>query len=373
MERLEQRRKALQRLMESAGLQAVALMPGPALFYLTGMRFHLMERPIVLLCTVDGQMALIAPELERPRVEDRFPGRLFFYGEDPRRWEETFHQALKALGLTRARVGLEPTRMRVRELDLLETAAPRARWEDASPVLARWRIRKDEHELQALRRAVQVAEAALRATLPFIRPGVTEREVATELWIQLLRHGSEPDLPFEPIVASGPNTANPHAMPTDRVLQPGDLLLIDWGARVDGYVSDLTRMFVLGDPRPEWLRWAHWVEQAQAAALAAARPGTPAGQVDRAARRVLEEAGYGPHFLHRTGHGLGLEAHEPPYLYAENEVLLEPGMVFTVEPGLYFPGWGGVRLEDDVVITPQGCEVLSTLPRGLQPLPVREP
>jgi len=296
-------------------------MPGPSLFYLTGFRFHLMERPILALFTVEGKAALIAPELERPRTEGFFPGYLFYYGEDPRRWPEVFHQALKAVGLTRARVGVEPTRLRFRELRLLETAAPRATWEEATEVLAELRTRKDEGEVEHIRRAVAVAEAALKATLAVVRPGMTEQEVAAELVLQLLRHGSEPELPFPPIVASGPNSAK-------------------------------TRL----------------VEEAQAAACAVARPGVPAGEVDRAARQVLEEAGYGPHFLHRTGHGMGLEAHEPPYLYGENTRLLEPGMVFTIEPGLYFPGHGGVRIEDDVVVTTQGCRVLSTLPRGLQPI-----
>ncbi len=365
-----ERSRRLQQLLEASGLQAVALMPGPSLFYLTGFRFHLMERPILTFFTVEGKTALVAPELERPRVEDRFPGILFFYGEDPDKWVDVFHQALKSLGLTRARVGVEPTRMRVRELRLLETAAPRAVWEDATAMLAQWRARKDELEIQAIRRAVAVAERALKATLSFLRPGMTEKDVAAELQVQLLRHGSEPELPFPPIVASGPNSANPHAMPTERVLQPGDLVLIDWGARVEGYVSDLTRMFVLGKPRPEWLRWARLVEEAQAAARAAVKPGVPAGQVDLAARRVLEEAGYGPYFIHRTGHGMGLEAHEPPYLFRENDALLEPGMVFTIEPGIYVPGHGGVRLEDDVVVTPEGCQVLSTLPRGIQPIRV---
>ena len=363
------RRARLRELLEGSGLQAVALMPGPSLFYLTGFLFHLMERPILGFFTVEGRAGLLAPELERPRVEDRFPGALFFYGEDPHTWADTVHQALKALGLTRARVGVEPTRMRVLELRLLETAAPRATWEDASPVLARLRMRKDEGEIRAMERAVAVAEAALQALRPFLRPGVTEQDAAAELYLQLIRHGSEPELPFPPIVASGPNSANPHAMPTARALRPGDLVLIDWGARVEGYVSDLTRMFVLGEPRPEWLRWARLVEEAQAAACAAARPGVPAGAVDRAARRVFEEAGYAAYFIHRTGHGLGLEAHEPPYLFAENKQLLEPGMTFTIEPGLYFPGQGGVRIEDDVVLTERGCRMLSTLPRGLTMLP----
>lgn len=366
LEVYDRRRYRLTRVLQETGMRAVALLPGSSLFYLTGLRFHMMERPILALFTDRGEAALVAPELERSRIESRFAGYLFFYGEDPNTWGHAVEKALKALRLARGVVGVEPTQMRVLEWHLVESAASDLTWRDATPYLAQLKARKDAEELRAMQRAIQVAEAALMATLPAIRPGVTEKEVAAELTLQLLRHGSEPELPFSPIVASGPNSADPHAMPTNRTLRPGDLVLIDWGARVEGYVSDLTRVFVLGRPQPQWERLARLVEAAQAAAIAAAQPGVPIGEVDRAARRVFEEAGYATYFVHRTGHGLGLDVHEPPYLYSENRAPLEVGMTFTVEPGLYFPGQGGIRIEDDVVLTEEGGRVLSTLPRHLQ-------
>jgi Xaa-Pro dipeptidase len=224
---------------------------------------------------------------------------------------------------------------------------------------------KDEAEIAAMRQAVDIAQRALQATLPAIQTGMTERQLASELTLQLLRNGSDPDLPFAPIVASGPNSANPHAAPSDRRLVSGDLLVLDWGASMKGYLSDLTRTISLGEPRPEHARIAQVVLEANAAARALAAPGVRAGEVDQAARAVIEEAGYRQYFTHRTGHGLGLEGHEEPYIMAGSSLALEAGMTFTIEPGIYLPGQGGVRIEDDFLITSSGGESLSDLPRDL--------
>jgi Xaa-Pro dipeptidase len=251
------------------------------------------------------------------------------------------------------------------ELRLLESAAPEAVFASAQAVLARLRMQKDAGEIDNMRRAVQAAQRALQAVLPLARAGMTERELASELTMQLLRSGSDSELPFPPIVSSGPNSANPHASPSDRKLTPGDLLVIDWGAAVGGYFADLTRTLRVGEVDAEYLRIAEIVLQANQAGREAVRPGIAAGMVDRAARAVIEAAGYGVYFTHRTGHGLGMEAHEDPYLFGENTLLLQPGMTFTVEPGIYLPGRGGVRIEDNIAVTAQGAETLSDLPRQL--------
>jgi Xaa-Pro dipeptidase len=236
----------------------------------------------------------------------------------------------------------------------------------ADDVVTGLRVAKDEAELASMRRAVQAAEQAFKATLPLLALGMTEREVASELTLQLLRAGSESELPFAPIVASGPNSALPHGVPTDRRLQRGDFLILDWGATVEGYVSDLTRTLAFEPIDPELRRVHAIVLEANQAGRAAAGPGVPCAEVDRAARRVIEAAGYGPRFTHRTGHGIGMEGHEPPYIRGDNLDLLTPGMTFTVEPGVYLPGHGGVRIEDNVVITSNGAETLSTLNRSLE-------
>jgi Xaa-Pro dipeptidase len=212
---------------------------------------------------------------------------------------------------------------------------------------------------------VDNAQNALRLTLPSIRPGITEKAIAAELIIQLYRNGSDPALPFPPIVSGGPNSANPHATPTDRPLQDGDLLVIDWGASYDGYFSDLTRTFALGNIEAEFSHIAQVVLEANTAGRQVSGPKILAAEVDRTTRLVIDQAGYGKYFNHRTGHGLGMETHEEPYIRDPSTQMLMPGMTFTIEPGIYIPGRGGVRIEDNVVITASGCESLSDLPREL--------
>jgi Xaa-Pro dipeptidase len=256
--------------------------------------------------------------------------------------------------------------MRLLEFGHIRAGAPEADFPDASDMVSRLRVRKDVEEITAMRQAVQIAQFSLEATIPLIKKGITEKEVAGELVVQLLRHGSQSGVPFTPIVSAGPNGANPHATPSDRKLQPGDLLVVDWGAAVNGYVSDLTRTFAVGEVDAEYQKIHKIVQEANIAGRAAARPGVPCANVDLAARTVIEQAGYGQYFTHRTGHGIGMEGHEDPYMRGDNMQLLEPGMAFTVEPGIYLPGRNGARIEDDVVITEDGAESLSDMPREIR-------
>ena len=231
-------------------------------------------------------------------------------------------------------------------------------------------MRKDEQELALMREAVAMAESALADTLPRVKVGVSELEISSILIQRLLAHGSGGELPFQPIIAFGANSANPHAVPSDYAAKEGDLILFDWGANNQGYFSDLTRTFSLGEPG-ETLRNVHAaVNGANAAGRAQAGPGVTTGSVDDAARRVIQQAGYAEYFTHRTGHGLGLEVHEEPYIRSGNDSILDIGMTFTIEPGIYLPDQGGVRIEDDMVITESGAESLSTYPRELRILPV---
>jgi Xaa-Pro dipeptidase len=347
------------------GLDAVVLNPGPTLAYLTGLRFHLMERPIVLFCAPDQLPALVLPELEMQKVMG-LAITPFPYGENPDEWEAAFRGAVHSFGLDGKRIGVEPRQLRLLEFQFVKAAAPEADFPDASLALAALRVRKDAAEIQKMRRAVQIAQSALDAAIPLIKVGMTEKELAAEMVIQLLKHGSEPELPFSPIVSGGPNAANPHASPSDRKLQRGDLLVIDWGAAFDGYISDLTRTFAVGEVDTECATIHRVVQEANAAGRAAAKPGVPCAEVDQATRAVIEAAGYGPFFTHRTGHGIGMEGHEEPYIRGDNMQLLEPGMAFTVEPGIYLPNRNGVRIEDNVVITASGADVLSDMPREMR-------
>jgi Xaa-Pro dipeptidase len=357
--------------LQAHDLEAVVVLPGPNLFYLTGLSFHLMGRPTMAIVATDSAPLLIVPELERVKAEASDIGaRIFSYGEDLESRRVALAAAAEVISLGRRRVGVEPLRMRWLEERLLEEAAPGLRLQSAEAVLEPIRIAKSEEEIQAIQRAVEVAQVAFEATVPAIRPGMTELEVAAELTLQLLRAGSDRELPFAAIAASGPNAALPHAVPSDRKLRAGDLLILDWGATVDGYISDLTRTLSLGPLDPEWTRIYAAVADANAAGRAAAGPGVACQTVDAAARSVIEAAGYGPAFLHRTGHGIGLEAHEAPFLRSDNPMKLSAGMTFTVEPGIYLAGRGGVRIEDNVVITSDGARTLSTLSRELRILPV---
>jgi Xaa-Pro dipeptidase len=353
--------------LRTSGLSAVALNPGPTLTYLTGVAFHLMERPVVLLVAADKDPVLILPELELPKV-DLFSYKIqpFAYGENPSEWSDVFRKATQSLGLDGKRIGVEPRQMRLLEFGHLKAGAPEADYPDASDILAGLRLRKDKAEVDAMRKAVKIAQDALKATIPLMKIGMTEKELSAELVMQLLKHGSDSEFPFAPIVSSGPNSANPHASPGERKLQAGDLLVVDWGAACDGYISDLTRTFAVGEVDAEYTKIHKIVQDANAAGRAAAKPGVPCANVDKAARDVIEAAGYGKYFTHRTGHGIGMEAHEDPYMRGDNMQLLEPGMAFTVEPGIYLPGRNGVRIEDNVVITETGADVLSDMPREIQ-------
>ena len=361
------RQRRLVRTMNTAGLSGVALNAGPSLTYLTGLHFHLSERPVVGLFTTGNPPVFILPSLEAGKLENlSYTVQEFTYGEAPETWMGVFKTALLAAQLPGKQVGIEPRQMRVLELNYLDIDELEISFIPGDACLTQIRIRKDEAEIEAMQKAVQIAQAALQAALSAIQPGITERELAAEITVQLLRHGSESQLPFTPIVASGPNSANPHAFPGDRHLQSGDMLIIDWGANVGGYFSDLTRTFAIGEPEDELKLVAQTVMQANTAAREIAGPGVTAQEIDRAARKVIEDAGYGGYFIHRTGHGLGMEGHEAPYIREGNSLPLEPGMTFTIEPGIYIPGRGGVRIEDDVVITDQGLRSLSDLPRDLK-------
>ncbi|MBC8506661.1 MAG: aminopeptidase P family protein [Anaerolineales bacterium] len=361
-----QRHQKLAQVLKQQELDALALNPGPSLPYLTGMHFHMSERPVVVIFSADQDPIIVLPQLEALKIQNLpYKIQAFPYDENPSNWVKAFRGAIEAGGFEKGRVGVEPRAFRVLELDFLKEAAPEAQFVSGEAAVAELRMRKDASEVSNMREAAQIAQSALQATLPMIKPGVTEKEIATELIMQLLRHGSHSKVPFSPIVSGGPNSANPHAAPSDRKLENGDLLVIDWGANVKGYFSDITRTFAIGEVDPELKLIAEIVMKANATGHATAKPGIPAGQVDDATRAVIDEAGYGEFFTHRTGHGLGLEGHEEPYIRSDNQILLEVGMSFTIEPGIYLPGRGGVRIEDDVVVTADGLESFTDLPREL--------
>lgn len=366
-DRYAKRVKALQELQAANDIACVALMPGANMYYFTGLATHLSERPTVAFVPASSPPAILLPELEAPAARAYLPAdaRLFTY-RDEEGHEHVFHQVAGELALQDQPIGIEYLAMRVLEMRRLEHAAPGCQLLALEPWLPQLRMRKDETELTHMRQAVDIAQQAIQSLLEdgALRPGRTELQVAADLQIALLQAGSE-EAAFSPIVVAGPNSASPHAGPSDRPLANGDLVVIDWGAVCQGYRSDITRTFVLGAPTAEMERIHDAVLAANQSGRLTVRPDLPAQEVDRAARRSITLAGYGEYFIHRTGHGLGLETHEPPYLVEGNLEMLDAGMTVTVEPGIYLPGLGGVRIEDDVLVTADGRETLTTLPREL--------
>src|SRR3989454_1863454 len=261
------------------------------------------------------------------------------------------------------RVGFESDALTYKQYDELGTALRPA---ELVPVTGVDRLRwvKDGEELARIRKAVAIADAGFAHVQGYLRPGIREREVALELEFYMRRHGADKEA-FDTIVASGVRSSLPHGRATEKVVAPGEFVTLDFGAVVRGYHSDCTRTVVLGDASPRHREIYDLILAAQRAALGGIRPGVAARDADALARRVITEAGHGEHFGHGLGHGVGLAIHEGPTLSPREEATLEAGMVVTVEPGVYLPGWGGVRIEDLVVITPDGCDDLTTAPKHL--------
>ena len=257
------------------------------------------------------------------------------------------------------RLGFEPDHLSFRWHDALRKQAKPTRLVPCEGLIRDLRICKDDGEIEAIQAAIDVAEAAFLELEPRIRAGMTEREVAAQLVFEMTRRGASGPS-FEPIVASGPNASLPHHEAGDRAIGAGEGVLIDWGARVGWHVSDLTRM-VWPTSIPRALKTVYTVvKEAHDAAIAVVRPGVKASKVDRVARQIIRDAGHA--FVHALGHGIGLEVHEAPRLGLKSDTTLEAGMVVTIEPGVYLPGVGGVRIESDVLIADGGARVLSTLP-----------
>lgn len=356
------------RLQTITGVDAVAIVPGANMRYFTGLDLHLSERPIIALFTPDGDFSIIIPELEIPQIQARPDLEVRTFGwTDSAGYMQAFADAVDALGLRGGVLGVDGFTMRVSEWLAFQQIDSTLRVSAVEHDLVHIRARKMPDEVDLMRQAVKLSEAALAKMLTWLQPGVTEREIAARLNEEMNAQGSHGNA-FGTLVQTGPNSALPHGHTSDRRLGADDLLLIDYGGTLDGYPADITRTFCIGSPTDEMRKIHAVVLAANEAAKAAAGPGVAMEAVDKAARDVIEAAGYGPYFIHRTGHGLGLDVHEPvPQIAAGVKDLLEPGMAFTIEPGIYVPGLGGVRIEDNVVVTGSGIDVLTSFPRDLQP------
>jgi Xaa-Pro aminopeptidase len=342
--------------MAAAGVDVLVLCPGPDLLYFTGFEHgHAGERLLALVLRADGSSGWIVPAMNVRQVEAHaLPGQPIRAWTDAEWFQPALREALRGAGHVafddEARAGF-----------LLDVIAlkPDLRVNRASVVTRGIRIRKDPAELALLRAAGRTVDEAIPEAVSFCRPGRRESDVDQDLRAALLRRSPESTVAFT-IIASGPNSSLPHHETADRVVQRGDVVVVDYGTRREKYLSDITVTCAAGEPAdPEARKVYKVVWEAQQAALRSVRPGVACGDVDRAAREVIERAGYGEFFLHRTGHGLGIQGHEPPYLVAGNPELLEEGMVFSIEPGIYLPGRFGVRLEVIASVGARGAELLN--------------
>jgi len=355
--------------LKAQKMDCLALMPGFNMQYLTGLDFSLFERAFILFIPADvaQEPVLVIPELEAAnwRHESPMQARLLPWS-DKTGPEDAMRQAASMLKGVET-LGVEYLRMRVMERELIGRFLPGVRVVRGEPVISHLRLHKDAAEIACHRKAAQICESALAEVLSTFLPGTeTERQICSRLTGAILNRGGE-ITPVEPLVLSGANSASPHGRSGERRVGRGDILLFDFVTTADGYYADITRTFFVGDPPHEKMRAVYSaVKAANEAGRAAVRPDIACQEVDRAARQVLTDAGLGPHFIHRTGHGLGLDVHEEPGIVEGNEMRLEEGMVFTIEPGAYLEGWGGIRIEDDVVVTRDGCESLTTFNRELQ-------
>ena len=344
-----------------AGLGALLLTPGPDLRYATGYAAHQLERLTCLAVPAAGAPFLVVPRLELPAARASRAGQLDL---EIIGWDETDdpYELVAARLRSVASVGLADRMWALMTLRL-RAALPGARQELASLALRGLRARKDPAEIEALLAAGQAIDRVHARVPGWLRPGRTELEVAADISDAIVQEGhAQADFA---IVASGPNAASPHHAPAGRVLAAGDAVVVDIGGTMpSGYCSDCTRTYAIGAPPPDFTAYYEVLQAAQEAACAAVRPGVTAEAVDAAAREPITAAGYGTYFMHRTGHGIGLETHEDPYLVSGNTEPLVAGNAFSIEPGIY-PGPHGARIEDIVACTGDGVQRLNNAPRDL--------
>ncbi|MFF0201167.1 M24 family metallopeptidase [Streptomyces sp. NPDC005017] len=333
-----------------AGLAGLLVTPGPDMVWLCGYQpTAITERLTLLVLTPEAEPRLLVPALERPDAEAA-SGTSALRMTD---WRDGQDPYAAAAGLLRpsARYGVSDSAWALHLLGLQETL-PMTSYRALTTALPMLRAVKDEHEVARLAAAGAAADATYRELLSLRFAGRRETDVAADLARLLREHGHE-QVDFT-VVGSGPNGANPHHEAGDRVIEDGDMVVLDFGGLLDGYGSDTTRTVHVGEPTGEERRVHGIVEEAQQAAFEAVRPGVACQVIDRVARAVIEKAGYGEYFIHRTGHGIGVTTHEPPYMVEGEEQPLVPGMCFSIEPGIYLPGRFGVRIEDIVTCTEDG-------------------
>lgn len=359
---MNERMQQLTAQLANQSMQAAIITNPKHVYYLSGFRSDPHERLLALIVTADGASKLLVPQLDRAGAEASASVDGI---ESHRDTDDAYSILAGMIGTAGAGIiAIEKERVTVSQFERLKEVLPMASLSGIDEALLAMRAVKSADEIARIKHAVQLIEQVLQDTLPLVKPGVTELELAADIDFRMRKVGAEGPS-FDTTVLAGANSALPHGSPSNRRIAEGELLLFDMGVYADGYVSDITRTFAVGDISDELKRIYDAVLKANERGIQALGPGIPMMQADLAARSHIEACGYGDRFTHRLGHGIGLDIHEYPSLHGANADLLRPGMVVTVEPGIYVPNLGGVRIEDDVLITSEGAQSLTTFPKEL--------
>jgi len=347
--------------MQNENVDLVALAPGAHMAWLTNVHPHADERPL-LLCITQQYIGFLMPALEAESAGTQTDIPFHTWGDDEGPTAAMLQLLSTADATNASSIVLDET-MRADFAALVQDALPQARRQFTESTIGSLRMRKDDAEYATLRTNAMAADTAMQKAWSEMRIGMSELEVAA-LIVQSFK--SQKAKTLFTIVGAGANGAFPHHQTGDTQLAQEDVVVMDIGGGIDGYSSDITRMACMGEPSAQYQKIHSIVEAAVSAAMQAAKPGVKAHVVDDAARKVITDAGYGEYFVHRTGHGMGVEIHETPYLTASSQTILDEGMVFSIEPGIYLPGQFGLRLEDIVILRADGPEIFSSLPRDVK-------
>lgn len=358
---MNERIKRLHNYMEREQLDALLITLPRHVYYLTGYLSDPHERLLAAVLPRGDEPFLLVPSLDKEAAEAASSVRTIYTHSDTDNAYEVLHSLLPD---KLSRLGIEKNCLTVAQFEILQETFKAEAYVNVESVLRKMRLIKSPEEITKIQKAVDMIEEVLRRGLKQVKVGVTETDLVAELEYQMTKLGADGPS-FASTVLSGEKAAMPHGTPGSRKVQAGEFLLFDIGVYVEGYASDITRTFAVQSYSKEQELIYQTVLQANLAGIAASRAGAALSSVDLAARQVIEDAGYGPYFTHRVGHGLGLDVHEYPSLHAQAEDLLVEGMVFTVEPGIYLPNSHGVRIEDDVYISHEGPKVLTTFPKEL--------
>ncbi len=352
---------AIRKGVGARGLDGFVILPGANMRYLLGFRTKSLERFTAAIFPLSDEPFMIVPKLDEEKARQNCGLKTIFAWLDDEGPEKVLRDAMSSSGLTKSCLGAEGS-LTLEISNLIRSVAD-VEFENISDLLLRGRAVKDEGELGLIRQASRILEKAISAGMEMVEPGIMEKEVAREIGRQIVLNGGE-DTGFI-AVQSGPNTSLPHYDAGDRAIERGDAMVIDCTCAFRGYYADITRSFMVGGPTEKYCMIYRIVREAQEEAIARVKVGVTCEEIDRHARTIIQEGRYGEYFIHRTGHGLGLQVHEEPWIRAGNKERLAQGMVFTVEPGIYLPGEFGIRIEDDLIVAPDGYEDLTMLSKDL--------